>query len=135
MFASTMMGGMCLGFPDVCKTPIPPAGPVPIPYPNIATGLTCNPATTAMTVLTFGMPTLNQTTQGTISNGDNAGVLGGVASQLMMGPQEQVLGSLTVMIGGSPTQKMTSLMGQNGMSMNCPGVSLVPSQVTLLVTS
>ena len=34
--ATTNAGGMCMGFPDVCKTPIPPAGPVPIPYPNMA---------------------------------------------------------------------------------------------------
>ena len=27
--------GMVTGFPDVCKTPSP-AGPIPIPYPNIA---------------------------------------------------------------------------------------------------
>ena len=34
--ASTNGGGMCLAFPDVCKTPAPPAPPIPIPYPNIA---------------------------------------------------------------------------------------------------
>ena len=28
-------GGTTIAFPDVCKTPSP-AGPVPIPYPNIA---------------------------------------------------------------------------------------------------
>jgi len=28
-------GGMSLAFPDVCKTPAPPAPFVPIPYPNI----------------------------------------------------------------------------------------------------
>lgn len=27
--------GRNIAFPDVCKTPAPPAGPVPIPYPNI----------------------------------------------------------------------------------------------------
>ena len=27
-------GGTTIAFPDVCKTPAPPAGPVPIPYPN-----------------------------------------------------------------------------------------------------
>jgi hypothetical protein len=33
--ASTKIGGAVAAFPDVCKTPVP-AGPVPIPYPNIA---------------------------------------------------------------------------------------------------
>ena len=30
-FASTMGSGMCMAMPDVCKTPTPPVGPVPIP--------------------------------------------------------------------------------------------------------
>ena len=29
-------GGLSIAFPDVCKTPAPPAPPIPIPYPNIA---------------------------------------------------------------------------------------------------
>ena len=28
--------GITTAFPDVCKTPAPPAPPDPIPYPNIA---------------------------------------------------------------------------------------------------
>ena len=28
-------GGMSMVLPDVCKTPAPPAPPIPIPYPNI----------------------------------------------------------------------------------------------------
>ncbi|HEY8927093.1 MAG TPA: PAAR-like domain-containing protein, partial [Polyangia bacterium] len=28
--------GTTIAFPDVCKTPAPPAPPIPIPYPNIA---------------------------------------------------------------------------------------------------
>ena len=28
--------GISIAFPDVCKTPAPPAPFVPIPYPNIA---------------------------------------------------------------------------------------------------
>ena len=28
--------GVSIAFPDVCKTPAPPAPPIPIPYPNIA---------------------------------------------------------------------------------------------------
>ena len=29
-------GGVSIAFPDVCKTPAPPAPFVPIPYPNVA---------------------------------------------------------------------------------------------------
>jgi len=132
MFQSTMGGGMSLGFPDVCMTPTP-VGPIPIPYPNMATGATSNPLTTALTVLTDCMPSLNQMSQTMISMGDNAGVNMGVASGMVMGPQEFILGSLTVLKEGAPAQRLTSITGHNGLSMNCPGVTLVPSQVTVLV--
>lgn len=132
MFQLTMAGGMNLGIPDVCLTPTP-VGPIPIPYPNISTGATTNPATVALTVLTDGMPSLNQMSMGTISNGDNLGVNLGVASGMVMGPTEFILGSFTVFKGGTPAQRLTSMTGHNGLSMNCPGVSLAPSQVTVLV--
>ena len=38
--ATTVAGGMCNGMPDTCNTPTP-AGPVPVPYPNVAQ---CNQA-------------------------------------------------------------------------------------------
>lgn len=132
MFQSTMGGGMSLGFPDVCKTPTPD-GPVPVPYPNLASGATMNPATTALTVLTDCMPSLNQMSQTVMSTGDNAGVALGVASNMIMGPQKFILGSITVLKEGAPAQRMTSITGHNGLSMNCPGATLAPSQVTVLV--
>lgn len=132
MFQSTAGGGMNMGFPDVCLTPTP-VGPIPIPYPNVSTGSTTNPATTALTVLTDGMPSLNQMSITTTSQGDNAGVNMGVASGMVMGPTEFILGSFTVFKEGAPAQRLTSMTGHNGLSMNCPGVSLVPSQVTVLV--
>ncbi|MEW6262840.1 MAG: DUF4150 domain-containing protein [Thermodesulfobacteriota bacterium] len=133
MFQSTMGGGMSLGFPDVCNTPAAAGAPVPIPYPNISTGAVANPATAAMTVLTDCMPSFNQATEILISNGDEAGVMMGVASGMIMGPTEHILGSFTVLTGGSPAQRLTSMTGHNGLSMNCPGVTLVPSQVSVLV--
>ena len=132
MFQLTMEGGMNMGFPDVCLTPTP-VGPIPIPYPNISTGATTNPASTALTVLTECTPSLNQASEVLISNGDEPGVNMGVASGMIMGPTEFILGSFTVFVGGPPAQRMTSMTGHNGLSMNCPGVSLVPSQVRVLV--
>ena len=81
MFANTQLGGMNLAFPDVCMTP-PFA--IPIPYPNIDLGLTAVP--TALNVLIVGGPAHNMMTMGTISNGDNAGVMMGVMSGMVMGP-------------------------------------------------
>jgi hypothetical protein len=132
MFQSTSGGSMNLGFPDVCLTPTP-VGPIPIPYPNLSTGATSNPTTTALTVLTDGMPSLNQMSMTTTSSGDNMGVNMGVASGMVMGPSEFILGSFTVFKEGAPAQRLTSMTGHNGLSMNCPGVTLVPSQVTVLV--
>jgi hypothetical protein len=61
------------------------------------------------------------------------GVNMGVASGMVMGPSEFILGSFTVFKEGAPAQRLTSMTGHNGLSMNCPGVTLVPSQVTVLV--
>ena len=131
MFANSQMGGMAFAFPDVCKTPIPPVGPVPIPYPNMSMGMTNVPP--CAKVFMGGTPAHNMGTQGTISNGDNAGVAGGVASNMMMGPDRKMTGAFSVLLQGMPATRMTSMTGQNGMSMNVPGVCLVPSQFKVLV--
>ena len=132
MFANAQMGGMNMGFPDVCLTPIPtPAGPVPtpIPYPNVATGMMGVPA--AYNVLFGVTPAHNLLTVIPITNGDNAGVNTGVASGVVMGPSRGLTGAFTVLVGGMPATRMTSMNLQN--STNCPGVSLVPSQLRVLL--
>jgi hypothetical protein len=131
MFANSQMGGMSFAFPDVCKTPIPPVGPVPIPYPNMSLGMTKVPP--SFKVFFGGTPAHNMNTTGTISNGDNAGVAGGVASQMVMGPDRHMLGSFGVLLEGMPATKMTGMTGANGMSMNVPGMTLVPSQFKVLI--
>jgi len=132
MFANCQLGGMNFGFPDVCKTPSP-VGPIPIPYPNMATGMTANPATACKKIYLSCMPAHNLGTQVPISQGDNAGVAGGVASGMMMGPCRHLMGSSGVFYEGTPATKMTSPTGQNGMSMNAPGMTLVPSQVKVMI--
>ena len=131
-FMNTMAGSINLGMPDVCNTPSP-VGPVPVPYPNISSCQMCNPATVAQTVLVAGMFAVNVNSQILMSNGDNAGVAGGVASGMMMGPTRFLLGSTTVMTCGMPAQRLTSITGQNGMSPNCPGVTVVPAQTKVMV--
>jgi hypothetical protein len=130
MFANTQMGGMAFAFPDVCKTPTP-AGPVPIPYPNMALGMTRVPP--CFKVFMGGTPAHNMNTIGTISNGDNPGVVGGVASQMVMGPDRHLMGAFPVLLQGMPATKMTNMTGQNGMSLNVPGATLVPSQFKVLI--
>ncbi len=135
MFMLTMGAGMDMGFPDVCITPIPtPAGPVPtpIPYPDIAMTATSAPA--AYNVLVDCMPAVNLLTKGLMSNGDEAGVLGGVVSHLIDGQTEYMVGCFTILVDGVPAQRMTSVTGQNAMGVmpNAPGMCLCPSQVTVL---
>ena len=83
MFAKSQgpIPGMDLAFPDVCKTP-PFA--IPIPLPNIALSVTAVP--TVFNQFIVGMPAHNLMTMDAISNGDEAGAMGGVASQLIIGP-------------------------------------------------
>ena len=128
MFANSQMMGMDLAFPDVCLTP---AGPVvvPIPYPNIAMGPTAIP--NQFTVLIEAMPAHNMGTVTPLTNGDNAGVAMGVASGLVMGPSRHLTAAFTVLFGGMPATRLTSMSLQN--STNAPGVRLVPSQAKVLL--
>ena len=75
-------GGMSMVFPDVCKTPAPPAPPVPIPYPNIASQSTLQNGTT--TVKAKGQMIAVKGSQYSSSNGDEAGTAGGVKSGVNM---------------------------------------------------
>ncbi|MCL4460335.1 MAG: DUF4150 domain-containing protein [Nitrospirae bacterium] len=128
MFANTQMGGMALGFPDVCKTP---AGPVvvPVPYPNIAMGPMAVPP--IPNILFGGAPAQNLMAEIPLTQGDDAGVLGGVLSSTEMGTSRCLDGASTVLLGGAPATRLTSTTLQNGV--NAPGVCLVPSQVTVLL--
>lgn len=127
MFANSQMMGIDMGFPDVCLTPTP--APVPIPYPNIAAGPMGVPA--AYNVLFMGTPAHNMMTTIPLTNGDNAGVALGVASGLVMGPARHILPATTVIVGGAPATRLTSMSIQN--STNCPGARIVPSQVRVLI--
>jgi hypothetical protein len=128
MFANNQMGGQDIGVPDVCLTPAGPAL-VPVPYPNVAMGLMGVPA--AYNVLFGGAPAHNLGTTVVMTNGDNAGVATGVASGTVMGPSRHLTGAFSVLVGGMPATRLTSMSLQN--STNCPGARLVPSQVVVLL--
>jgi hypothetical protein len=128
MFATTQMPGLTLGFPDVCMTPVGPT-PVPIPYPNLALPPMGVPA--VYNVLFQCAPAHNLATTVVMTNGDNAGIATGVCSATVMGPARPVTGAFTVLVGGIPAQRVTSINLQN--TVNCPGVTLAPSQVKVLL--
>ncbi|MGE4263155.1 MAG: DUF4150 domain-containing protein [Desulfovibrio sp.] len=130
MFQLNMGCGMDLGFPDVCLTPV--VVPVPVPYPDMAFSVTSAPA--AYNILVDCMPALNQLSEGLVSVGDQPGVLLGVVSHLEAGEAEYLLGCFTIFVDGPPAQRLTSVTGQNALGLlpNAPGMTLVPSQFTVL---
>ena len=130
MFANTNLCVVNFAFPDVCKTPTP-AGPIPLPYPNFALSITHIPS--QFCVVIGGGLAENLLTQGTISQGDDLGVAGGINSNDDMGPGHYVLGGIKVRFAGVFATRLTSLTIQN--LINVPGMSITPSQVCVLVLS
>lgn len=130
MFANTNLCVMNFGFPDVCEVPTP-VGPIPTPFPNIAISITHIPS--QFTVIIGGGLAENLVTQGTISNGDEAGLAMGVVSGIIMGPDRYIMGSFTVSIGCVFATRLTSITLAN--LDNIVGLSLTPSQVCVLILS
>jgi len=129
---STTMAGECMAFPDVCLTPAPPAPPIPTPYPNIAMLMQAEPPTCSMFVKILNMPVCSETTMVEMTQGDEAGVNGGVASGMIMGPAQFSMGSMVVTVEGKGVVHLTSPSRHNGISANAPeGVQTVPSQTVV----
>jgi ethanolamine transporter EutH len=126
--------GMAMGFPDACKTPVGPVV-VPIPYPNMSSNADADPVSTAMTILICGFPGVVLDTEFVVSQGDDAGVLGGLISEEEMGPVTYLLGSTSVIMEGRPAGYFAGLTEHNGLIVaNCPiGLQDTPSQEGVLV--
>lgn len=89
--------GISLAFPDVCKTPTP-AGPVPIPYPNIAKS--GDTSSGSKTVKMDGQPIMLKGSNMMMSTGDEAGTAGGVVSGKFKGKAEFICYSFDVKVDG-----------------------------------
>lgn len=74
----TVTDGICFAFPDVLKTPVPGAGPVPLPYPNIAQLSAAEDV--SATVLAGGKSVVLEGSRVKDSSGGEAGSAGGVSS-------------------------------------------------------
>lgn len=115
--------GMTQWFPDACKTPSP-AGPVPIPYPNIAMSTDTADGTT--TVKVDGNPVMMKGSNFSKSNGDEAGSAMGVVSNKNMGKAVPVMASMDVKIDGDGAYRLTDPMTHNnGASANGGGTPTV----------
>jgi len=97
--------------PDVCKTPSP-AGPVPIPYPNISQSITLDKGTTTVKA-DGGMMVATKGSEFSLSNGDNAGVAGGVKSSTFMKESTWILYSFDVKMDGKNACRLTDKKLQN----------------------
>lgn len=102
--------GMTQWFPDACKTPTP-AGPVPIPYPNIA--MSSDTADGSTTVKVDGNPIMLQGSNFKMSSGDEAGSAMGVASNKIKGKAEPVNQSMDVKVDGKGVFRLTDPMTHN----------------------
>jgi hypothetical protein len=131
--ASSKGGGMTMttGPIDVCKTPSP-AGPVPIPYPNI--GQCAQASKTCSKVKICGSEAITAKSEIPMSNGDNAGVAGGMKSSSFMQKVSYGAGNeaTKVKMKGKKAARLTSMVKPN--KGNTIGMQIVPSQVKVLVT-
>jgi hypothetical protein len=97
--------------PDVCKTPSP-GGPVPIPYPNISQSTMLDKGTTTVKA-DGGMMIAVKGSEFSMSNGDNAGVAGGVVSSTFMKESTWILYSFDVKMDGQNACRFMDKKFQN----------------------
>lgn len=117
-------GGITIAAPDVCKTPSP-AGPIPIPYPNIAKS--GDTAKGSKKVKMDGNPIMLKDSNFSTSVGDEAGTAGGgVASNTTKGKAEFVNYSFDVKVEGKNVPRQLDPMIHNKQSApNTPPTPLI----------
>src|SRR3954469_7584214 len=122
--------GIAMSFPDVCKTPSP-AGPIPIPYPNVAQS--SDTADGSSTVKVDGNPVMLKSSNLKMSTGDEAGSAQGVVSNKIKGKALPINASFDVKFDGEPVFRLTDPMQSNsGSPSNAMNPALVqPPQVLI----
>lgn len=97
--------------PDVCKTPSP-GGPVPIPYPNISQSSTLADGTSTVKA-DGGMMIAIKGSKFSMSNGDEAGTIGGVKSSTFIKESTWILYSFDVKMEGQGACRLSDKKFQN----------------------
>lgn len=124
--------GVATSFPDTCKTPAPPAPPVPIPYPNVAQS--SDTAQGSQDVKMDGNPIMLQGSNFSMSTGDEAGSVGGLVSGCVKGKAEFVAYSFDVTVEGKPVPRLGDMMVQNkGGGPNTPPMPEVQPPTVVVV--
>jgi hypothetical protein len=103
--------GITIAFPDVCKTPAPPAPPIPIPYPNIA--MSSDTSKETKKVKCDGNGVCVEDSNFKMSTGDEAGSIGGIISNKIKGKAEFVNFSFDVKFEGKGVARALDLMLHN----------------------
>ena len=132
--ACTRGGGQAFAMPDGCKVPAPPAPPVPTPFPNFAQLNMANGATCSTKVKILNQPVITKSSEIPRTQGDEAGVAGGVSSGTNMDKAGFKVGVPTVKVEGNDIINQLKTTAHNGASANAPaGTVVAPSQTTVLV--
>jgi hypothetical protein len=121
--------GMGIAFPDVCKTPAPPAPFVPIPYPNIA--MSSDTASGSKKVKCDGQSVCLSDSNFSMSTGDEAGSIGGMLSNKIKGKAEFVNASFDVKFEGKGVARALDLMLHN--DKNTPPFPLIQGPVIAVI--
>jgi hypothetical protein len=122
--------GISVACPDVCLTPAPPAGPIPIPYPNIAMSSDSDKGTKK--VKCDGNSVCIDGSNFSTSTGDEAGSAGGVASGKIKGKAEFINFSFDTKFEGKGVARALDLMTHN--DKNTPPFPLIQAPVIVIVT-
>ena len=117
--------GITIAFHDICKTPAPPAPPIPVPYPNIAKSSDTSKGTTS--VKCDGNPVCVSDSNFMVSTGDEPGTLLGIISNKVKGKAEFVNFSFDVKFEGKNVERAFDLMLHN--DKNTPPFPLIQGPV------
>jgi hypothetical protein len=120
---------MCAGFPDVCKTPAPPAPFAPIPYPNMAQ--VRDAVKTIAKVLVCNKEIVVENSNLSSSKGDEAGTMRGMLQPSGGGICEFLMGSMTVLASGKGVVVHLTPCSHNKKNLPAGGVHCGPSQQTV----
>lgn len=118
--------------PDVCKTPSP-AGPVPIPYINIAFSRDLEKG--SETVFVDGLPVALKDSDFSTSYGDEPGVAGGVISGVNKGIAKFLNYSMDVKFDGRNVCRLTDPMTMNGNDPNTSNPAEIQGNLAALGSS
>jgi hypothetical protein len=123
--------GVTIAFPDVCKTPAPPAPPIPIPYPNIAKS--SDTAKETKKVKADGNGVCVKDSNFSMSTGDEAGSIGGLISGKIKGKAEFVNFSFDVKFEGKNVARAFDLMLHN--DKNTPPFPVLQAPIVAIPSS